>query len=191
MPLAQSFAHLICALTLLTQIIHETYSKIKVAAAQDNAVWNIGDPALGYQQLVKEWIPVRTYQLLGLYAPGGQRPLLPGPQPASGLNLAIEQMQPQQYVKLANKDGDNAVDVSGWILSNGDSSFTLPGGTVIPPAAAAYLSPNVVEFRNRQSSPRGGEGLLVVHANKADGLFASGTFTLKDYAGNQVSQASL
>lgn len=40
-------------------------------------------------------------------------------------------------------------------------------GSVIPSAASLYLSPSVISFRARTSSPKGGEGLLVLQAPEA------------------------
>ncbi len=53
-----------------------------------------------------------------------------------------------------------AVDISGWKLGGG-VQHTFRPGTVILPTNVMYCSPNVVAFRARAVSPRGGERLFV------------------------------
>ncbi|NLF40987.1 hypothetical protein GX586_16205, partial [bacterium] len=68
--------------------------------------------------------------------------------------------QDEEYIELRNPNAF-AVDISGWRLSNA-VSFVFAPGTVIPTGFPLYVSPDFVAFRNRASSPRGGEGRFVV-----------------------------
>src|SRR5262249_10271547 len=68
--------------------------------------------------------------------------------------------QAEEYVQLANTN-NYAVDISGWKLDRA-VQFTFKPGTVIPSNGVIYVSPNVVAFRSRSVSPRGGEGRFVV-----------------------------
>jgi len=64
-----------------------------------------------------------------------------------------------------------------------------PAGAVLPPSASLYVAADPLAFRARPASPRGGEGLLVVHAKDRGDLFNSGSWTVKDGAGNTVSSS--
>ncbi len=111
---------------LIIQIIDATYTRIKPIADADNALWQRGDPARGYQQLTTEFIPIRTMQLLSLYAPGGADALLPAAQgngtaaPKVVLDAVVADGSlplQQRYVRVVSQaGGDVAVDVSGWRL---------------------------------------------------------------------------
>jgi hypothetical protein len=67
--------------------------------------------------------------------------------------------QDEEYLKLNNANLV-AVDISGWQLRGG-IQHTFRPGTVIPEGSALYVTPNVVAFRNRQTDPSAGQGLLV------------------------------
>ncbi len=67
--------------------------------------------------------------------------------------------QDEEFIQLLNPNAI-AVDISGWRLQ-GAVAHTFPGGTVLPPHGAIYVSPNAAAFRARALSPKGGEGLLV------------------------------
>lgn len=62
--LAAEYWVITCWHCCLLQIIDATRAKIAPLAAADNALWNDGDASRGYQQLITEWIPIRTKQLL-------------------------------------------------------------------------------------------------------------------------------
>src|SRR6185436_7689889 len=68
--------------------------------------------------------------------------------------------QDQEYIQIANTNA-YALDISGWKL-DGATKFTFKPGTVIPSNSVLYVSPNVVAFKQRSVSPRGGEGNFVV-----------------------------
>jgi hypothetical protein len=73
-------------------------------------------------------------------------------QPASG-------NQDEEYITLINPQ-DTSVDISGWELEGG-VDYTFAPGTVIPPGASLYVSPNVRAFRARSTGPSGGQRLFV------------------------------
>lgn len=67
--------------------------------------------------------------------------------------------QDEEFIEIVNPN-TFAVDLSGWRLQGGvDYEFT--GGTVLPPRDRIFLSPNVAAFRNRGTSPKGGERRFV------------------------------
>ncbi|MEN8680904.1 MAG: lamin tail domain-containing protein, partial [Akkermansiaceae bacterium] len=76
---------------------------------------------------------------------------------------------------------------SGWTISGG-VEFTLPPGTVIPSNGNLYLSPDVRNFRLRQTSPTGGEGNHVI--GNYDGHLSNfaETLSLSDASGALVSE---
>jgi hypothetical protein len=91
---------------VLPQIIDDHYNRIKAVAAADNVKWGGGDINRGYTQLTTEYIPTRSKQLLQTYAPGGTRPLLPGPQDVSAVRLALGRSDTsspaqQQFVEVS------------------------------------------------------------------------------------------
>jgi len=67
--------------------------------------------------------------------------------------------QDSEYFALVNRNS-YAVDVSGWTV-DGDVRYTFEPGVVIPAGGTLYVSPDVVAFRSRASSPTGGEGRFV------------------------------
>lgn len=63
----------------LQDIVTAQYEKIKDEAKKDVAKWgNPGNVDRGYQQLMKEQLPIRKDQLYGKYGPSGDIPLIPG-----------------------------------------------------------------------------------------------------------------
>lgn len=92
--------------------------------------------------------------------------------------------QDEEFIQLVNPNAF-AVDVSGWRLEGGVTD-TLDPGTVIPPGGSLYLSPSVVAFRERLTSPKGGESLFV-QGDYSGHLSNQGeTLTLVNAAGNQI-----
>jgi CotH kinase protein/Concanavalin A-like lectin/glucanases superfamily/Bacterial Ig domain/Lamin Tail Domain/Immunoglobulin domain len=92
--------------------------------------------------------------------------------------------QAEEYVELINPT-PVAVDISGWRIEGG-IDFNFAPGTVVPSLGSVYLSPDLVAFRNRATSPRGGESRLVV-GNYRGQLSARGeTLRLIDGAGRIV-----
>lgn len=73
--------------------------------------------------------------------------------PSSGL-------QGHEFIQLTNPN-PFAVDISGWVLSNG-VSFTFKPGTVLGSNDVLYVTPDRKSFRTRTATPRSGQALLVV-----------------------------
>jgi len=67
--------------------------------------------------------------------------------------------QDEEYIQLNNPNAI-AVDISGWRLEGGVQHI-FPPGTVIPAGGSLYVTPNAVAFRNRTTSPKGGEQRFV------------------------------
>ena len=92
--------------------------------------------------------------------------MLPGP-PSENPRIsfgAIEVSPPsgnqdEEYIEIIN-EGNEAVDISGWHLTGGVEHTFIPG-TVLLPGSSLFVTPNVRAFRERKSSPKGGEGLFV------------------------------
>ncbi|GIL43793.1 hypothetical protein Vafri_1405 [Volvox africanus] len=155
----------------LAQFANETYTKIKPLADLDAKTWNSGISIdRGYQQITREFLPIRKEQLLGsLYGPQGRRPLLPEAQPVQ-VALKIARFVPGRggndadgevaFVEVANAN-PFAVDVSNWRLE-GPANFKFPPGAVIAPSASVYVVTDPVTFRSRTQPPTGGQGLLVL-----------------------------
>lgn len=99
--------------------------------------------------------------------------------PASGTGVGIPSSQPalpplqfgniefnpssgnqdEEFIEIINPN-TFAVDLSGWRLQGG-VIHEFAGGTVLPARDRLFLSPNVAAFRNRATSPKGGERRFV------------------------------
>ncbi|MCB9883701.1 MAG: CotH kinase family protein [Planctomycetes bacterium] len=66
----------------------------------------------------------------------------------------------EDYVTVVNANLE-AVDLSGWKL-DGQVRFTFEPGTVVLPGEAVHIAADLVAFRARSVSPKGGEQLLAV-----------------------------
>ncbi|MCI0746248.1 MAG: lamin tail domain-containing protein [Verrucomicrobia subdivision 3 bacterium] len=92
--------------------------------------------------------------------------------------------QEQEYICITNPM-PYAVDISDWELSGG-VRFTFNPGTVIPTNSVLYVSPNVVAFRARTTSPRGGQGHFVVGRYQGQLSARGETLFLHDQYGRLV-----
>ncbi len=93
--------------------------------------------------------------------------------------------QDEEYVELVNPN-TYAVDISGWKLTGGIEHEFAPG-TVIISGSSLYVSPNARAFRQRQTSPTGGQGLFV-QGNYRGHLSSWGeTVDLLDQSGRLVA----
>jgi hypothetical protein len=97
-------------------------------------VWSGKDIQQGLRQVVLEFIPIRGDQLLGLYGPGGARPLLPEAQPNATQQVAVAKLEvpagnaSQGYLAVGNGN-DFAVDVSGWLVKAASGfTYKFPAG---------------------------------------------------------------
>jgi len=102
-------------------------------------------------------------------------------RPASG-------NQDEEYIELINSN-DYAVDISDWKLTGG-VEFTFDKSTVICSNDSIYVSPDRVAFKNRTTSPTGGQGCFV-QGNYTGHLCNWGETTqLLDENNDLVSQGS-
>lgn len=156
----------------------------------DGTVWPI-TIANVQADLIDYYLPTRREQL---YITWGD--LLPDAEPASpsigfGQIVAnpVSGNQDEEFIEITNPNSW-AVDVSNWQLSGG-VSFVFPSGSVIPSNSSCYLSPDVVSFRSRATSPTGGEQRFVL-GNYSGHLSNLGeTLTLVDDASLIVAQITL
>jgi hypothetical protein len=175
--------------------------QISAAAELDRELWSAqGITSLEgtLANVINISLPARRNALFTTYGPPGLG-LVPESQPADPVihfgeikfNPASGD-QDQEFIELVNPNAF-AVDLSGWRMAGG-ISFTLPPGAVIPALGTdsergkVFLSPDVAAFRNRVTSPRGGEARIVL-GNYSGHLSNLGeTLTLLDEAGRQVAQ---
>ncbi len=90
-----------------------------------------------------------------------------------------------EFIELINTNAV-AVDLSGWSLRDG-VAFTFQPGTVIPARTNLYVSPRVAAFREREVSPRGGEGHFVQGPYQGQLSAAGETVALYDAGSNLIS----
>ncbi len=95
--------------------------------------------------------------------------------------------QAQEYIQLLNPGAD-AVDVSEWVLRGASGAFTFSGGTVIAAGGSLYVSPDVVAFRARTTSPKAGENRYVVGPYPGHLSRYGEALSLEDAAGNLIAQ---
>lgn len=145
---------------------------------------------------LKTQFPGRRTALYVTYAAtngaSGLNALIPESQPTSlFLGIGVIEFNPasgnqdEEYVQIVNTNRI-AVDISGWKLGGGVSHIFEPG-TVILASNVMYCTPNVVAFRARGASPRGGERLFV-QGNYEGHLSAWGEdLTLTDDRGRLVA----
>jgi hypothetical protein len=117
-----------------------------------------------------EYLDARRVHLYETHGPPNQG-IVPYAQP-SGARVEFGPIEPdptsrggasgdqdEEYLTLINPN-DFAVDLSGWRIAH-DIEYTFQPGTVLPAGGILYLSPDVVAFRARATSPTGGEGRFV------------------------------
>ena len=102
--------------------------------------------------------------------------------PASGI-------QDQEFIELRNT-GTASVDLSGWTLSGG-ITFSFKGGTVVLPGESIYVTPNRYAFRQRTTSPRGTERLLVTGDASGHLSNLGESLTLTNVAGATIASIAI
>lgn len=115
------------------------------------------------ERLKTEYFAARRIHLYETNGPSGSN-IIPAAQPDDatiefGTIVTHSGDEDEEYLTLLNPN-KYAVDISGWRIDN-HIQYTFQPGTVIPARGTLYLSPNVVAFRNRATSPTGGEGHFV------------------------------
>jgi len=195
----------------MARLVQAHWAKIEGAAKEDARLWARLDPSRGVEQILTEYVPIRTRQLLGAYGPDGVRPLLPYSSSAGGAQrLRIARVEAgggrggggggggaDGFVEIANDadfagGAEAAVDASGWTLrlaggGGGGWSWRLPAGLVLPGGRSAFVARDVAAFRARGASPRGGEGLIVVDGSAGALPGAGSGWELLDAEGAVVS----
>jgi hypothetical protein len=151
------------------------------------------------EELKYYYLPERRRQLFNRSVSGSSE--LPYAQPARTIiNFGNIETTPvsgnldEQYIQLTNVNRF-AVDMSGWILSRGqtaeggdDPLFIFRGGTVIPANRTIYVAADRVAFRARKTSPTGGQALFVV--GDFNGRLAARDETLQLIDRQQVTVSS-
>jgi hypothetical protein len=150
--------------------IEQLYTQMQLAAALDAARWpSIQGLSQTFGQAVRDlqrnYLDVRRVHLYETHgvSNGG---IIPGAQPVTatvefgpiGLVVSPRDLN-REYLTLVNPNA-YAVDLSGWQIEGG-IEYTFAPGVVLPAGDMLYLSPDVVAFRHRPSSPTGGEGRFV------------------------------
>jgi len=153
---------------LLEDMVTAAYEEVKDEAKRDAVKWdNPADIDRGYRQLIEEQLPERKRQLYEVYGPGGEIPLIPAAQPADArITVGTVETGEGGYVEIKNGNA-YAVDISGWKLSSSSNDdgvgLTFRAGTVIPANDSAYVAVGSIgAFKERSSSPKGGEDLLII-----------------------------
>ena len=146
------------------------YEQMSPDVALDAARWPVlwGAPQTFGQALdilKNDYLAVRRVHLYETHGPGNGG-VIPAPQPDTARvvfgDLESDPAsgdQSEEYLTLVNPN-DYAVDVSGWQVAR-DVEYTVQPGVVIPAGGTLYLSPDVVAFRSRTTSPMGDESLFV------------------------------
>jgi hypothetical protein len=157
----------------MARLVRAHWTKVERAARESAKLWAQADPGRGIEQLLREYVPIRARQLLGTYAPGGVRPLLPSSASLSSQTLRLARFERDggngsgAFLEIANdadgsRGAESAVDASGWAVRFGTRLWRLPHGAVVPGGRSLYLARDVQGFGARGVSPRGGEGRIVV-----------------------------
>jgi hypothetical protein len=145
-------------------------------AALDLAKWGTWGTRETITQAVNriwnEFLPGRRGYMFGMLSVTN-RGEIPLSQPTNaavqfaGLEYRSATGKPlEEWLALTNAN-TYAVDISSWRL-DGAVRFMFKPGTVIPSRAAVFVSPDVRAFRNRTTSPRGGERRSVVGPYSGD-----------------------
>lgn len=178
------------ATTWMDNLFTSLDSNIAVERSADGNVWPIVITNV-QQDLVNTYLPARREQLFITYSS-----LFPDAQPAdSSLNFGqivtnpVSGNQDEELIELINPN-DWAVDISGWTLSGG-VSYVFPGGSVILANSNCYVSPDVISFRNRATSPTGGEQHLVLGNYGGELSNLAETLTLSNDANVVVAEITL
>ncbi|MBN1582379.1 MAG: CotH kinase family protein [Anaerolineae bacterium] len=154
--------------------------------------------AVGF--LKTDYLAARRIHLYGNHSAshGG---IVPNAQPSTA-HVDIDQVkfspasgnQDDEFLTLRNHN-DFAVDISGWTVAcvaadtaGSKVRYTFQPGVVIPAGGTLYVSPNVVAFRSRATSPKGGEGRFVQGNYRGRLPNLGGILVLYNEAGKPVAR---
>ncbi|MGB0386056.1 MAG: lamin tail domain-containing protein [Ardenticatenaceae bacterium] len=146
--------------------IDEFFTQMQPDVLLDAAIWQPSQPFTdAVNSLKTDYIAGQRVNLYNNYGPEGIA-LIPDAQPATPLvHFDVIEFNPlsgdpaEEYFTLVNAE-PFAVDISGWRIG-GQVKYTFQSGTVIPSGRTLIVSPHLVAFRNRATSPTGGEGHFV------------------------------
>lgn len=150
--------------------IDELARQMRPDVALDAAAWPVawGAPQTFTQaiEIIKtDYLAVRRVHLYETYGPDGKG-VIPGAQPDTAtvqlgdIGFASDTENPDgEYFSLVNRNY-YAVDISNWAIDGG-IRYTFRPGVVIPAGGTLYVTPDVVAFRSRTTSPTGNEGRFV------------------------------
>jgi hypothetical protein len=181
------------------QRIDELVAQMQPDVVLDAARW---PPGWGRPQtfteavdiLNREYLAVRRVHLYKTHGPANDG-IIPDSQPASAkVEFGTVECSPasgdqdQEYLTLVNPT-PYALDISGWTIG-GDIEYVFEAGVVIPTDGTLYVSPDVVAFRHRATSPTGGEGHFVQggYAGRLSNTW--GVVTLSSTDGQLVTSAT-
>jgi len=162
----------------------------------DAAIWSPSPPFSDALNDIKtNFLPLRREHLFETHGPTNAG-LIPDSQPPAplirvGPNEVVSLMdnQNKEYFTLLNPNS-YAVDISGWAIT-GALAYTFQSGVVIPAGGMLYLSPDIVTFRNRDTSPTGGESLFVQGNYEGRLSIQGGLVELRDAQGRLISSMTV
>ena len=151
-------------------------------AVADNAAWPTwGQPQTtdeGVRILKEEFLgPRRTFIYETLAGPDGPLPAAQAAVDVIVEGVAVAADPAEAYLILHNR-GEEAVDLSAWIVSGRGVRHVLQAGTVIPADGRLHVVANAPAFRARAEAPTGGQGLFV-QGNWVGALVAEGEMALR------------
>jgi hypothetical protein len=145
--------------------------------------------------LKNEYLAMRRIHLYETHGPGNGG-IIPDSQSAAtevrfgeAESTSASGNQDEEYFTLVNPN-PFAVDISGWTV-DGDIAYAFAPGVVIPAGGTLFVSPDTDAFRNRVTSPTGGEGRFVqgdYRGRLSNGL---GILTLFNVEGEVVTRMVL
>jgi hypothetical protein len=152
------------------QRIEQLFTQMQLGVALDAARWpNSLEPAQTFGQGIRDlqtnYLDARRVHLFETHGVDNDG-VVPDAQPAGAKVelgaigfVARARDRDQEYLALVNPNA-YAVDLSGWSIK-GPIDYEFAPGVVVPSGGTLYVSPDVVAFRHRTSSPTGGEGHFV------------------------------
>lgn len=159
----------ILATSFLDDWARKTLDRIRNDALRDSEKWNVGGVRSidqGVLQLLKQIVPKRREQLFKEYS----NMIPPSTPPNAHVYVSYAQKSSADpasaYIKLSNPHGF-AVDVSNWVVQNGDFKYKLKPGSVIGSGRSLFLVRDVAKFRERATWAR---------REYPEGVFIQGNF---------------
>ena len=178
--------------------INELFVQMQPDVALDIVAWEaLREPqtfAGAIYSLRNDYLAVRRVHLYGTHGldNGG---VIPDEQPITTtvqfdrIGFAAPSQKPDtEYFTLVNAN-PYAADISGWRVE-GAVEYVFQPGVVIPAGGVLYVSPNVVAFRARTTSPTRKEGHFVQGNYEGTLSNTGGTLRLYDSVGVLIARRS-